>query len=200
MSADDSIEIEFPSLKQSAPKLVEGVEPKRAPGPIEAQLSSTSGDDDLSWLSAIFAEDDDDDEDDAAPKAEAGDRPSPDAFDAGPPDHTRAEPPLVPDRLLDDPPADLSEGPGGVFEANVIEDDDLIPPPADRYAESDTDNDTEDAAPDESETMVNSDQDPIVADGDPIDAGTDLNHPSSPSKKVTGFREEIMSTFSQMYN
>ena len=212
MSADDSIEIEFPSLKQSAPQLVERVEPKRAPGPIEAQLSGSSVDDDLSWLSSIFADDaddddDDDDDDDGAeaeveveveahrgPGAAPGTDISHTAADALP-DPTGAEPPVVLDGVLNDPPSDLSDGSADVFESDEGDEGDISPPPVRLYADGEMDDD----APDESEQIVSGSA-PGGADRDPIAAGTDLDQPEPPSKKVTGFREEIMSTFSQMYN
>ena len=218
MSADDSIEIEFPSLKQSAPHLVERVESKRAPGPIEAQLSASAGDDDLSWLSAIFA----DDEEEPVPEvdgavavnvdvpvdADAGsaDPASSEAPDTSETsavawrDATNAEPPpMVPEGLLDSPPVDVSHEAADVFEGDPVEDDadieddahDISPPPVRLYAEDETDDD----APDEYEPSVDT-----FADRDPIATETDQPEPPSPSKKVTGFREEIMSTFSQMYN
>lgn len=210
MSADDSIEIEFPSLKQSAPQLVEAVESKRAPGPIEAQLTSSSGDDDLSWLSAIFADDEDDEVDeydeygedggDAEVDAGPGDPASSDTPDDAPPGHARGEPPMVPDGPTDDLLADLADGSADVFEDELVEDDDhdTSPPPVRLYA----DDDIEGAAPDEPEPLVDSDPPLVITDPDPIEPGTDSNgpQPSSPSKKVTGFREEIMSTFSQMYD
>ncbi len=116
MSADDSIEIEFPSLKQSAPQLAEGVESKRAPGPIEAQLTGSSGDDDLSWLSAIFADDEDDDaEVDAGPGDPASSGSSGTSDDASP-EHARGEPPIAPNGPIDGPSADLSDGSADFFE------------------------------------------------------------------------------------
>ncbi len=87
-----------------------------------------------------------------------------------------------------------------LIEDELIEDDDhdRSRPPVRLYAEDDI----EGVAPDEREPLIDTDTAPVITDPEPIDAEPDPNdpQPSLPSKKVTGFREEIMSTFSQMYN
>ena len=225
LSADDSIEIEFPSLKQSAPQLIERVESKRAPGPIEAQLSGSAGDDDLSWLSAIFADDEGEDDNNNSnnnadiasqagvavevdPKTEAGAGPADPVGSTGPdtpsddwPDLTTAEPPIVLegllDDLLDDQPPDRSAGATEGSEADLLEvvEDDLVAPPV-PFIEDETYDDTAD----ETDAAAGVDAAPDGADGDPRATGIDHTDAPSRSKKATGFREEIMSTFSQMYN
>lgn len=198
MPADDSIEIEFPSLKRSAPELGGRVEPERAPGPIEAQLSP-SGDDDLSWLTAIF-DDDDDASDDSNEDSDAD-------SDDNSPDYLLAEVRGIPDRpsqgiAAPDPSEDDSIDDGTTDPSP--ESDDL-----DGYVEASIE-DPRPGEPDPTETA--SAAAPVRADGvgvDPsVDPGTDAeDNPadadgdsSSSAKKVAGFREEIMSTFSQMYN
>jgi len=223
LSSDDSIEIELPSLKQSAPQLVERVESKRAPGPIEAQLSGSAADDDLSWLTAIFADDEDndsaDDDADADPAyqgevavevdhetdADAG---SADPVDSGAPgtpadawpDLATTEPPISLESLLDATPADLSEraanGAAEGSEGGFNGVNDLLLPLVRPSLEEETYDDT----PGEIDAPSDLDPAPGSADGDALSTGTDQPDAPSRSEKATGFREEIMSTFSQMYN
>ncbi len=186
MSADDSIEIEFPSLKQTAPNPVERVAVGRAPGPIEAQLSKVPESDDLSWLAAIFADDDPDpepgttdpDPDEVADRGITDHEATADEVaDTDPDDFTPPTAELDPDAL--EPSSTPTEPP-----ALFIRPDDVLEPgltavptrePEDEEPEPDVPEPTNQKAADES-----------------------VDH--RPAKNASGFREEIMSTFSQMYN
>lgn len=178
MSADDNIEIEFPSLKQTAPDPVERVPVGRDPGPIEAQLSKPFESDDLSWLTAIFADEDPDT--DADEVTDHGtDTVADEVEDPDPGEGTEAatelDAPTI--RLPGDPPVPPSP---------FIQPDDGHVEPASPPAEMPANSKADDPDTDRP--------------GSGNDEGGEESLDHEPTKKASGFREEIMSTFSQMYN
>lgn len=197
MSADDSIEIEFPSLKQTAPNPVERVAVGRAPGPIEAQLSKAPESDDLSWLAAIFADDD----------------PDPDPGETTDTDT---------DEVADQGTGEIDQGTGEITDHEAtadevadIDPDDFTPPTTelDLHALEPLSTPTETPAlfirpEDDLEPALTAvptrepgAEEPVPDLPEPTDRkAADESVEHRPAKKASGFREEIMSTFSQMYN
>lgn len=210
MSADDNIEIEFPSLSRTVQS--------RTPRPGSAAADASDGlppddstADDFAWLTAIFADDDettveelttvedrDDDTDDTA-SIGAGD-PLVDDVEALAISHRglledplASDDTLLPSDRIGDSPEYLDQVEQPEITASMLQTDATLEveddPEIDRYLEADEPSSTDDS----SGQISHGTSTTITTPGDLVPTGL------AELKKANGFREEILSTFSQMY-
>lgn len=201
MSVDDNIEIAFPSLARVARSNTPRPVAPTAADAIDDPTPADSATDDFAWLTAIFADDETTIEE--LPKVEDLGDESSDSNGAGGPLDDRVEEAVIgPYEAPEGPPATedtLVLPPGGPLDLAT----DPEPPGIDvstarREGASETNRDFDPEAA--QEPLTDDTDDPAWGDVSASGKARDL-FPAGLAelKKTNGFREEILSTFSQMY-